>query len=273
MHDLYNYLHKTYAGVSLSPPSEASVIYRQYGNQGDIFYFKEGSVVCWGTTKAENEFIIQELKPFEVESVPQSEVEHLDFVFGPQSTVDVHSLVLSSREGEGARHKLAFSYALHQSVKLAVFEERVDSQMVMMKTIPQLLSRPILVGGRQAVKRKLSELLSLRGEINLHSQLVSTPDLFWEEPELEGLYKELRTALELLPRASVLNSKLDHSQQLVDVLRTQLSERYSARLEWLIIILILLNVVYSIISDSPKYSKIFSFLKAGEGKVGGDKKD
>ena len=43
---------------------------------------------------------------------------------------------------------------------------------------------------REAVLRKQGELLALRHVINLSSDLLDTPDFYWERDELESLYQQ-----------------------------------------------------------------------------------
>ena len=53
-------------------------------------------------------------------------------------------------------------------------------------------------------------------------------------------------ALDIGSRIKVLNQKMDYSQEIASVLREQLSEKHSLRLEWIIIVLIAVEVGFEI---------------------------
>lgn len=86
--------------------------------------------------------------------------------------------------------------------------------------------------------------------MNLYSELTdSLPDLFWDskhELGLEGYYDHVGKALDVGVRIEVLNDKLDYAQEIASMLRETLSERHSLRLEWMIIILITIEVMFEV---------------------------
>jgi len=54
------------------------------------------------------------------------------------------------------------------------------------------------------------QFLSLQGHLN--SNLLETPDLYWEEPELEELYKKISRDLELQQRLKRLEERLNYGR-------------------------------------------------------------
>lgn len=60
--------------------------------------------------------------------------------------------------------------------------------------------------------------------------------------KLEQAYECVVNELEIRGRVERVNKRLDYTNQLVEVLRTQLQESYSHRLEWMIIILITVEI-------------------------------
>jgi required for meiotic nuclear division protein 1 len=167
--------------------------------------------------------------------------------------------------------KIAFSSGLARSTKLAVLERLTDAYFESTRTIPTIMSRgtPIpakpyilrrsfemlgldsrLPFSRSFVLRKTGELLSIRAQLNLYSELTdSLPDLFWDskhELGLEGYYDQVGKALDVGIRIHVLNDKLDYAQEIATLLRETLSERHGLRLEWMIIILIAIEVFFEL---------------------------
>lgn len=135
--------------------------------------------------------------------------------------------------------------------RIAVLETLLSNYFQSTKSIPAKLS----LGGRLPFTRKFilqktGELLGIRAQLNLYSELTdSLPDLFWDsrhELNLEGYYDQVGRALDTNIRIKVLNEKLDYAQEIASVLRQQLSEQHGVRLEWIIILLITVEVGFEI---------------------------
>ena len=52
------------------------------------------------------------------------------------------------------------------------------------------------------------KLFKLRRDVNLASNVLDVPELFWSEASLKGLYDAVRAYMEIGPRVQVLNEKL-----------------------------------------------------------------
>jgi len=96
---------------------------------------------------------------------------------------------------------------------------------------------------RAEVLRKTGELFSLRNELNLNSDLLDTPDFYWEHEELENLYHKMYNYLSISRRTGVMNEKLAQCCELLELITGYLNDRHHVRLEWMIIALITVEVV------------------------------
>lgn len=63
--------------------------------------------------------------------------------------------------------------------------------------------------------RLTGKLFKLRRDVNLVSNVLDTPELFWSEASLKGLYDACREYFEIDQRAQVLNEKLSVASDLV----------------------------------------------------------
>lgn len=148
--------------------------------------------------------------------------------------------------------KIAFSSGLARSTKLAVLETLLSNYFDSTRSIPTMLSRGSrLPFTRSFILRKTGQLLSVRAQLNLYSELTdSLPDLFWDsrhELGLEGYYDQVGRALDVGVRIKVLNEKMDYAQEIASVLRERLSEKHGLILEWMIIALITVEVGFEIL--------------------------
>ncbi|KAL8762022.1 MAG: hypothetical protein Q9184_001914 [Pyrenodesmia sp. 2 TL-2023] len=243
---------------------------------GDVFIFPSGALVAWDVSESTMSFLVgRTLYPAAQHPHPdQLEEEDLEYTEDPtrdSSAIKGDTIILGTRikpsdssssfskppSGGDTRNvdtvltKIAFSSGLARSTKLAVLETLLSSYLSSTSSIPRLLS----LGGRLPFTRsfilqKTGQLLSLRAQLNLYSELTdSLPDLFWDSPHekgLEGYYDMVGRALDTNVRIKVLNEKMDYAQEIASVLRQQLSERHGVRLEWIIILLITVEVGFAV---------------------------
>jgi len=270
---------------------------------GDVFIFPSGNIVGWSIpssrisslataiaaateTPYTKDVETEDLEYIEDPRVRRSRVGGDVIILGTASASGNHVLsedvgppsTPTGTQGEGATAdgldvtlaKIAFSSGLARSTKLAVLETLLNEYLETTASIPLLLSRgsrPPFT--RSFILRKTGELLQFRAQLNLYSELTdSLPDLFWDsrhELGLEGYYGAVGRALDVDVRIRQLNDKLDYASGIVEVLRERLSERHSLGLEWMIIILITVEVVFELMrlrrerkeeaSDEVRYRK------------------
>ena len=146
--------------------------------------------------------------------------------------------------------KLAISFAIGQSVKLTVFEEAISNTIERSKQIPKdLAGKGKITLSRKEISRKMGELYIERNYINLHSEILDTPELFWEHADLEPFYRKIALYLDVNKRVDLLNRRLNLMHELFEILSNGLNHQYSSRLEWTIIILIVIEVVMGVMRD------------------------
>ena len=167
--------------------------------------------------------------------------------FFPSSRSDVNL----SEHVDTTYAKIAFSSGLARSTKLAVLETMLRKYFESTRDIPSELSQGTrLRFNRSFIMRKTGELLELRAQLNHYSELTdSLPDLFWDsrhELGLEGYYDQIGKVLDVGVRIRTLNQKMDYAQEIASILRQHLSEKHGIHLEWIIILLIAVEVVFGL---------------------------
>lgn len=196
-------------------------------------------------------------KKLEEEHHPLLNISNIDSLGTP---LGERKVVRQEDEEEGSRHqntptvlaKIAFSSGMARSTKLAVLEEMLENYIESTSMIPQLLSQGSrLPFTRSFILRKTGELLSFRARLNLYSELTDNlPDIFWDsrkELGLEGYCESIGRELDVGVRIRKLNERLDYASEMAAVLRERLSERHGLVLEWMIIILITIEVGFEIL--------------------------
>ncbi|XP_057716461.1 required for meiotic nuclear division protein 1 homolog [Corythoichthys intestinalis] len=220
-----------------------------------IFFFREGSVVFWNAEDKTLKTVLRilerhESQPYEVALV-HWENEEINYMYGEGNTKLEHGNFILSKNLEGQElvlEKFAFSNALCLSVKLAIWEVSLDNFVESIQSIPEALKAGARVKLSSAdVMQKIGQLFTLRHCINLSSDLLLTPDFYWDRENLEKIYDKTCQFLSINRRVKVVNEKLEHCTQLTDLMRSHLSDKHSLRLEWMIVILITIEVLFEVV--------------------------
>lgn len=210
---------------------------------GEAWLFDYGVLVCWNTADVERQRLCDELGLLMLEPIGDRHTEFYAYSIDPHSTLKIHSDRLTLPVDDPLC-RLALSHAFAQSSKLAFFEDKAQAEI----NRNRFLSRELTEYGKISLTRR--ELAKLRGvlfatssDISLHFNLLDTPEFFWDYPEQELYYQALAKYLDLTPRIEILNHKLATIHEMLDMLASEQHHKHSAFLEWIIIILIAVDIL------------------------------
>lgn len=215
--------------------------------KGDVFFFSYGTVVFWGFTIQEEQEMLKILAQYERESIGRIEIDEFTFSLGQQMKIEEDQILLPNKN---ILTKLAISHGIAQSVKLTTFEEVIQKTIDVNKHLPADLAFKGKIGlSRREIYRKMGEIFNERSSINLHSEILDTPEFFWDHPKLEVFYRRMVHYLEVARRADLLNKRLNVLHELFQILSDELKHQHSSRLEWTIILLIVFEVAIALLHD------------------------
>ncbi|KAI0202832.1 hypothetical protein F4808DRAFT_420013 [Astrocystis sublimbata] len=238
-----------------------AVVHARGVNNGDIFIFPSGTVVTWSMPEdvlvklAEKHLIRAARFPH----LKHSELEML--AFAPDESRDTSFMkgelvILGTKKQESEQNrtdttlaKIAFSSGLARSPKLAVLETALEYLLQESKaTLNVLAAGSQHKLQRSSILKMTGQLLNLRSQLNHYSDITEElPDMFWEsESVLEEYYNQIGAALSVRRRIEILNKRIDYANENVTVLREMISEKYGHRLEWIIIALITVEVLFEL---------------------------
>ena len=136
---------------------------------------------------------------------------------------------------------------LAKSVVLARHEREVAS--VFDTTEPfarELAQSGRMRGSRRSILQNIGNALLVRHRVSGPVEVEEKPDVLWDKPHLERLYARLEDEYELKERAESLNRKLAVIAESAQVLTDIIDTRRSLRLEVIIVLLILFEVIMTI---------------------------
>jgi uncharacterized Rmd1/YagE family protein len=182
-----------------------------------------------------------------LEGLSKPERDDFTFTYGENMKIEEDEILLQNKS---SHTKLAISYGLAQSVKLTIFEEAIHKTIAYSQQIPTGLAKHGKISlSRKEISKKMGEIFLERSFVNLHTEILDTPEFFWEHPELEPFYKRTIHYLDVSKRVELLNRRLGVVHDLFEILSNELNHQHSARLEWVIIILIVIEVILILLKD------------------------
>ncbi|KAG0243743.1 hypothetical protein BGX31_010294 [Mortierella sp. GBA43] len=231
----------------------------------ELFFFDYGVVVIWGMSEEEESRLLQEISRFEEEKLDEEDVETEEFAYHYNSEYQprIYNDVITLKSAGNYMVKLTISHAIAQSVKMTLFEGLIENTINATKHIPQTMAVTGKVPmSRTQITKKIGQLFIMRINVNLVSNILDTPEIFWSEPSLQPLYSAIRGYLEINQRVELLNQRTSVISDLLDMLKEHLNSSHGEQLEWIVIILIFFEIVIGVVTICMD---AFSFSRGGGG--------
>ena len=215
------------------------------GEHGYATLFRYGVAVLFGLDPVEEVTFVEQIKPFVGEPYDKPQAEDLEVRFDQQ------------REGiyeNGVLHVRHFSVdyiqvvadALAKSVVLEHYEAGVAAAFDLIEPLAVDLNKGR--GTRQSsdLLRYIGSTLLIQQRMVGRVEVAEKPDLLWDQPDLERLYIRLQNEYELKERHLALERKLSLIAQTAETLLDILRNERSHRVEWYIVILIILEILLTL---------------------------
>ena len=209
-----------------------------------IILFKYGVFICWDIEFENIKFFLDFIKDLQINSFNKPIMEEFNYTLDDEFKINLDTIYLSD---SSTASKIAISQALAQNVKLQQFEEEILTTIENNSHIPlQLSTTGKIKLTKKEISKKIGELFLVKTKINLHYDLLDTPEFFWEYPQYENQYEKTVKYLDIKSRVEVLNKKVEIIQELLHVLGDEQKHKYSSFLEWIIIILIAFEIIINL---------------------------
>ncbi|KAG7448726.1 DUF155-domain-containing protein [Guyanagaster necrorhizus] len=216
----------------------------------EVVFFEYGVVVFFGLDEGQERNILEDIENAKIMDRKITEVhwevEECHFAYDthiayPRIYNDFFTLKSRSH-----LLKLSIAHALAQSTLLARYEtnaQRVLSSPSTLSIPKQLAESGALQLRRNEALKLTGRLFKLRRDINLVSNVLDVPELFWDEASLKGLYDAVREYMEIKGRVQVLNEKLGIASDFLDAIHEHLNNSAMERITWIVIWLIVVAII------------------------------
>ena len=212
------------------------------GQRVYLFYF--GAAVFFNCNEDEtSQFFKAIIKATDSFRIPRSHVYHESYSLqirkGEKIAVTNDYAVMQKEE---AVYVDIIAHTIAKSVALEQIEARVDIVFDKMEEIIAKLDRGQLAVPDTDLAQTSATILNFKYRSLSHIMILDKPDITWDIEEADRLYSTLANLFELKQRYSQIKHKSDTLLDINEVFTGLSHARRSARLEWIIIILIAIEI-------------------------------
>ena len=137
-------------------------------------------------------------------------------------------------------------FVVAKSVALELIEERVDTVFDEVGGMINRLGQGVLELPDKALARLASSVLGFKYASISQIMVLDKPEITWDNDEADRFYLTISNLFELQPRYLEIKHKSETLLDITDVFSNLSHARRSARLEWIIIILIAFEIIMAL---------------------------
>ena len=216
------------------------------GENGVVVLFRYGVIVMAGLQPAEVIAFTSQIAHLIADRFPVPEWEELELVRDVEGSEGIVGGRIHLQDFNLERIQVVAD-ALAKSVVLAHYEVELAKHFDRIEPLAASLSQARRPGpkGKQLLEH-LGDTLMIENKMVGRVEVSEKPELLWEHPEYERLYLRLEDEYELAERHDAIERKLALISKAAATLLGILQNRRSLRVEWYIVILIVIDIVISL---------------------------
>jgi uncharacterized Rmd1/YagE family protein len=216
------------------------------GASGVAVLFRYGAVVLFDVAPLEEGELLRQLLPLVRQPYAAPETESLEIHVDSNAREGLEGNTLSLCDYAIERFQLVAD-VLSKSTVLAFYESRASRSFDLIEPFAADLERrsQVLRTGKELLRQIGAALLTEHNLVG-RVEVADKPDIIWEHPHLERFYLRLEDDFEIHERHRALERKLDLLSRTAQTIHELLQARRSLRIEWYVVILILVEIVLSI---------------------------
>jgi uncharacterized Rmd1/YagE family protein len=213
---------------------------------GGASLFRFGVIVFFAVAPMEETRFLSHLQPMVAGAYAKPEIEELEVQLEPGAEEVVKAGVIHLEDLAIERLQV-IADVLSKSVLLSLYEQQVSSEFDHVEQLAtELQSSGRIPGKGPEFLRKIGTLLLVEQRMVGRAEITEKPEILWDNPGLEGLFARLEDEFELRERHTAIERKLGLISRTSHTLLELLSSRRSLRVEWYIVMLIVLEILLSL---------------------------
>jgi uncharacterized Rmd1/YagE family protein len=227
---------------------DADELFYESGPEKYVYVFKYGTVSFFGFGVSEISDFLQTIKPFC--KTYFAERLHDEFIIesgAKEDKVSYNKISIISAERKVLQ---IIMLNVSQSVALDYYSELTSQLLEDTNRHTEIMERRgrLAISGKN-LKKFIGKTLLLKNTITANLYIFDTPDAIWEDERLDKLYTELKKNLDLADRFRSVTEGLGIVKDNLELFKDTLQYRNSIFLEWVIIVLIAIEVIHFIAEE------------------------
>ena len=244
------------AGLERSDVISTSPLAFRVGSSGFAVLFRYGGVVLVGLSPIEEDELLRGISPRVAGPSAKIEDEVATIEIAPERDDQVEMGGSISVKDLTPPRLLVIADVLAKNVGLVRDEREVNKVLELIEPIANRLAATGRAPfNRRNMLRLIGQTLLVHHRMSGRIAIEEKPDVLWDRADLERLYARLEDEYELKERASALRHKLQVIEETIRALTDIIDTERSARLEFVIAILIVVEILiafYDLFFRLPK---------------------
>ncbi len=222
--------------------SSSDELYLRNGLQKFVYIFQYGMVSFFNHNDSEIQDILEKLAPVTKQSstAQLSEKIKVEIIEG-QRKVTFNKVILPNFNQEAIRMVM-----LNTSQSVALDRYAAITELLLEETNEhtKYLEKygQLDIEGNK-LKRFIGRILNIKNQISENLYIFDEPDATWENENLNKLNQELKQTFDLKNRYRLIYQRIEIIKENLSLFKDIMEHSESSRLEWIIIILILVEVI------------------------------
>lgn len=246
-------VHAMYLGQRLdlralekTQPLDTNPLTISAGSQGIAILFRYGVAVFFDMQPSEILAFTSDISACIIKPYDNPESDVVELFMNPDEPEGIHNHRIRLHAFEIQRLQIVAD-VMAKNVVLGHYETDLNYYMDEIEPLAAKLGKHHSIGkSSKELLHFIGDALLIEGKMIGRVEATEKPELIWDYPEYERLYLRLEDEYELSERQSALERKLSLISRTAETLLGILQNQRSLRVEWYIVILIVVEIVITL---------------------------
>ena len=220
---------------------DSDELFYKYQDNAFVYMFQYGMVSFFNMSSQNIEDLLKQIKPNTSNYFSEKLSEATEVLVKPNTLkVQFNHIELPNLDQEMIR--LVMLYA-SQSVALDRYSEITEEllEQTHQHTLYLENKGKLDISGHK-LKRFIGKTLNIKNKISENLYIFDSPDITWDNEQLNKLNTDLKNSFDLKVRYRVIHDRIEIIKENLELFKDIIDHRESSTLEWIIIILIVIEV-------------------------------
>ncbi|SFZ89374.1 Uncharacterised ACR, YagE family COG1723 [Flaviramulus basaltis] len=217
-------------------------LYYTSSEQKYIYIFQYGMVCFFNMITTEIEATLKILQPFCSNYFSEKLSDSVEVFIKPNSLkVQFDTVILPTLHKEMIRLVML---NISQSVALDRYSEITEDLLIETNNHTSYLEEngKLDISGNK-LKRFIGKIFNIKNKISENLYIFDSPEITWDNEQLNRLNQDLKNTFDLKDRYRLIHDRIEIIKENLELFKDIMDHKESSRLEWIIIILIVIEVI------------------------------